>query len=50
MTRDRHEANGEGLKGLIEQFVAADDPAVRDALMEQILLQPRSSPICVKVL
>ncbi len=39
MTRERQGANGEGLKGLIEQFIASEDPAVRDNLIEQILFK-----------
>jgi lysozyme family protein len=37
MARERLTANGEGLKGLIEQFMAITDIATRNTLMEQIL-------------
>ncbi|MEW6740894.1 MAG: calcium-binding protein [Nitrospirota bacterium] len=39
MARDRQAANGEGLKGLIEQFIATTDTAARSSLMDQILFK-----------
>ncbi|MCL4456170.1 MAG: peptidoglycan DD-metalloendopeptidase family protein, partial [Nitrospirae bacterium] len=39
MTRERQAANGEGLKGLIEQFITTTDTNARNSIMEQILFK-----------